>query len=121
MDQPLKLNWIKCQKNQWCSFAHVDVSFVTSQGVYVIWFAGNPGSPGKVVHVGFGNVAAHVKALRSNAYFSKYARHGTLYLTWASVAAEYREGVARYLAEKWSPLAGAAESDVAPVAVNSPW
>ena len=121
MIQPLQLNWVKCQKNKWCSFNHVDISFVTTQGVYVIWYAGNPGAPGKVVYVGHGALAAHIKALRANAYFSNFSKHGTLHLTWASVSAEYREGVARYLVEKWSPLAGGEQTDVAPIAVNSPW
>jgi len=121
MIQPLQLNWVKCQKNQWCSFNHVDVSFVATQGVYVIWYSGNPGAPGKVVYVGHGGIAAHVKALRDNGHFRTYSTRGTLYLTWASVSAKDREGVARYLAGKWAPLVAGAESDVDPIVVNSPW
>lgn len=121
MNQKLHLNWVKCQKSQWCSFQHVDISFVATHGVYVIWYVGNPGAPGKVVYVGHGSLAAHIRALRANAHFSKFARHGTLYLTWAAVPAAQREGVARYLAETWSPLAGGVETDVTPIAVNSPW
>jgi hypothetical protein len=121
LNQPLQLNWVKCQKNQWCSFNHVDVSFVSTQGVYVIWYSGNPGAPGKVVYVGHGSVAAHVKTLRANARFISFVKHGTLYLTWAAVSAKDREGVARYLAERWAPLAGGVETNVDPIAVNSPW
>lgn len=121
MKQTLQLNWVKCQKDQWCSFNHVDMSFVSTQGVYVIWYSGNPGWPSKVVYVGHGSVAAQIKSLRTSAKLSNFLKHGTLYLTWASVSAKDREGVARYLAEKWSPEVGGGETDVAPIAVNSPW
>ncbi|MGO9444444.1 MAG: hypothetical protein ACLPXB_06640 [Thiobacillaceae bacterium] len=121
MNPPLELKWVKCQKNQWCSFHHVDVSFVTTHGVYVIWFSGTPGTPGRVVYIGHGKLSAHIQALRANPNFRNYAKHGTLYVTWASVSEEYREGVARYLVEKWSPLGADAQLSSAPIAVNSPW
>jgi hypothetical protein len=121
MIQPLQLNWVKCQKNQWCSFNHVDVSYVSTQGVYVIWYSGNPGAPGKVVYVGHGSIATHIKALRNNSYFNNFLKHGTLYLTWASVPAKEQAGVAHYLAERWAPLAGGVETGADPIAVNSPW
>ena len=50
-----------------------------------------------------------------------YAKKGTLRVTWASVPAAQRDGVERYLADKWGPLVGDAHPDVEAIAVNSPW
>ena len=113
-----RLNWIKCQKDQWCSLDHVDLSYVTTQGVYVIWYAGNPG---RVIRVGQGKVSARIIADRSNPGIVHYAKLGNLHVTWAVAPARYRDGVVRYLAERLNPLVEDARPDVAPLAVNAPW
>lgn len=114
----LHLNWIKCQKNQWCPLNRVDLSYVTTQGVYVIWYSGNPG---KVVYVGQGNLSARITADRFNLDITQYAKHGRLHVTWAAVPAADRDGVVRHLADKLNPLVGAVHRDVVPLAANAPW
>lgn len=113
-----QLSWVKCNSNNWCPFSTVNLNDVTTQGVYIIWHEGNPG---KVVYVGQGDVAARIKAHRNDSALTKYAQHGELRVTWASVAAQSRDGVERYLANTWSPLVGDAHPDATPIAVNSPW
>ncbi len=113
-----RLNWIKCQKNQWCSLNHVDLTYVTTQGVYVIWHAGNPG---RVIQVGQGKVSARITADRSNPAVVHYAKVGNLHVTWAAVPARYRDGVVRYLVEQLNPLVEGARPNAAPLAVNAPW
>ena len=115
----MQLNWIKCNSgNNWCALNNVNLDAVTTQGVYIIWHAGNPG---RVVYVGQGDVAARIKAHRNNPEITKYAKLGTLFVTWATVPASQQNGVERFLADKWSPLVGDAHPDVVPIAVNSPW
>ena len=84
-----------------------------------IWHEGNPS---RVVYVGQGapvsnRFAAHQNDQRIQAYKNTV----TLRVTWASVPANQRDGVERYLADKWNPLVGDAHPAVAPIAVNAPW
>ena len=43
------------------------------------------------------------------------------HVTWASVPANQKNGVERFLADKWNPLVGDAHPDVLAIAVNSLW
>ena len=49
----------------------------------------------------------------------KYLAHG-LWVSWASVPANLRDGVERYLADRYPPLVGDCIPNVAPIAGNSP-
>lgn len=112
------LNWVKSTSNNWLPFSAVNLDGVTADGVYIIWRGGNPG---KVVYVGQGDVKARLQAHRNRTDITKYAKIGTLYVTWASVPSQQKDGVERYLANTWNPLIGDAHPDVNPIAVNSPW
>ena len=114
----LNVSWTKCGTGNWCPLASVDLSQVSAQGVYIIWHAGNPG---RVVRVGQGDIAARISAHRNDWSIMRYASDGALYVTWAAVSAQYRDGVERYLANTWRPLVGDAFPNAVPVAVNSPW
>jgi hypothetical protein len=111
------VTWIKCVGDQWCSLELVKLTDVTAQGVYIIWHGGNPS---KVVRVGQGDIAKRVGAHRFDREILAYKKNG-LYVTWASVPAAQRDGVERYLADRWSPLVGDAYPNVFPLAVNDPW
>lgn len=113
-----QLTWVKSTENTWLSFDRVNLDNVSTDGVYIIWHAGNPG---KVVYVGQGDVAARIKAHRNNTQITNYSKQGSLYVTWASVSARQKDGVERFLADKWGPLIGEAHPDALPIAVNSPW
>ncbi len=115
----MSVNWIKCNSNIWCPFESVDLSNVSTTGVYIIWHEGNPG---RVVYVGQGEIAARLKAHRNNKEITQYAKNGTLRVTWAEMGAQKdRDGIERYLANAYSPLVGDAHPDVTPIVVNSPW
>ena len=116
----LALKWFACGNDKhWCSLEHLDLSGVSENGVYIIWHEGNPG---RVVYIGQGApVCDRLAAHRGDAMIQKYKVHGTLRVTWASVPAAQRDGVERYLADKWNPLVGDAHPAVLPIAVNSPW
>lgn len=113
----LQLQWIKCGEI-YCPLENVDLSDVKTEGVYIIWHAGNPS---RVVRVGQGNIASRLNAHRNDREILAYAKYGTLRVTWATVPAAQRDGVERYLADKWKPLIGDAFPNVVPIAVNSPW
>lgn len=111
----LQIEWIKCGGGNWCPFETVDLSGVAAQGVYVIWYEGNPGA---TVYVGQGDIAARIMAHRINTQIMAYAVFGTLRVTWASVPAAQRDGVERYLADYYRPLVGDAHPDCIAIPVN---
>jgi len=116
----LTAKWFTCgSDSHWCSLVNLDLSGVTESGVYIIWHEGNPG---RVVYVGQGApISGRLAAHRKDSRILSYAKSGALRVTWASVPAAQRDGVERYLADKWKPLVGDAHPVAVPIAVNSPW
>lgn len=114
----IQLQWIKSQAGTWLEFQTFNLATAAADGVYIIWHGGNPS---KVVYVGQGDVPARLQTHRNRADIAKYANAGMLYVTWATVSAHLKDGVERFLADKWKPLIGDAHPDVVPIAVNSPW
>lgn len=114
----MELTWLKCEGDVWCSLTRLNLETVNEHGVYVIWHGGKPSH---VVYVGQGDVADRLKEHRTNPALLRHARKGELHVTWASVPAAQRDGVERYLADKYSPLEGEVHPAVAPLAVNDPW
>lgn len=116
----MNLTWNKCQGDDWCLLNSVDLSnshFDNMDGIYIIWHGGN--DP-KTVRVGQGvirdRLMAHCNDLKVQAY-SSY----TLFVTWAKVANEFKDGVETYLANTLNPLVGEYFPDVTPIQVNLPW
>jgi hypothetical protein len=115
----ISVSWVKCGDGvNWCPLETVNLSEVSTTGVYIIWHEGNPS---RVVRIGQGNIAARLGAHRRDHAVLAYGRYGTLRVTWAAVPAHQLDGVERYLANSWPPLIGDAFPDVAPLAVNSPF
>jgi hypothetical protein len=117
----MNLTWNKCGADaHWCSLENLDLDSVgDANGVYIIWHDGNPG---RVVRLGKGApIKARLSAHRCDPKVLAYRRNGTLRVTWAAVPLAQRDGVERYLANKWTPLIGDAFPDAVPIAVNSPW
>jgi hypothetical protein len=116
----MNVNWVKCEGQQWCNFQNLNLDhshFNNLGGVYIIWHGG---PQARVVRVGQGNIRDRLKAHRQDAEILKYGNLG-LFTTWADVASSYRDGVERYLAEKWKPIVGTKFPDVPVIEVNSPW
>lgn len=117
----LNLNWIKCTNNQWCDFLNLDLDhshFDNLEGVYIIWHGGvNPW----VVRVGQGIIGDRLKNHREDTKILKY-KNLRLYVIWARINnSKQRDGIEKYLAEKWQPMVGTKFPDVLPIIVNSPW
>mgnify|MGYP003678116236 CR=1 FL=1 len=107
----LQLKWVKCS-DHWCSFQNVNLASVATEGVYVIW---EDGGDNRAVRVGQGDIAKRLAQHRLDPAITQY---GQLRVTWAAVAAQYRDGVERYLAENYSPLVGDRFPAAQPIAVN---
>ena len=111
------LTWIKCQGDVWCSLEKVNLSTVTTAGVYIIWHGGNPPN---VVRVGQGKISDRLAIHRIDPDILAYKQFGELFVTWASVPAAQQDGVERYLADQSTPLVGDVFPDAAPIPVNLP-
>jgi hypothetical protein len=111
------LTWISSQGNRWCTLTEVDLSGVSTVGIYLIWYAGEPG---RMVCIGQGDIAARLRALRSEGLAQTYGEAGDLLVTWAKVSAARIDGITRYLAETWPPLIPCPTGDAVAIKVNSP-
>ena len=116
----MTLSWIKCTGNQWCQLLTVNLShnhFDGLEGVYIIWH-GQPNPA--VVYVGQGNVRERLMQHRQDPLILAYEDRG-LYVTWAKVDYLQRDGIEKFLAEKWNPKVGKNYPAVTSIPVNSPW
>jgi len=115
----MQITWQKCG-DHWCSLENLNLDKMSdTSGVYIIWHEGNPS---KVVRVGQGSpIKDRLSAHRNDDEILAYNKKGTLRVTWAAVPLNQRDGVERYLADKWKPLVGEAFPDADPIVVNSPW
>jgi hypothetical protein len=122
MPYEVTVNWIKCAGNQWCDLTKLDLShphFRGLEGVYIIWHGGqNPWT----VYVGQGLIAQRLAAHRADLDPRNlpYRLLG-LFVTWAAVGPQYRDGAERFLAERLQPRLGVRHPDVPAVVVNLPW
>jgi len=114
------LEWIKCEGNQWCNFLNVNLGhshFTGLGGVYIIWHGGQ--TPW-TVYVGQGLIAERLTAHRQEKEILQYSPSG-LFVTWAKVNANERDGVELFLSEKLQPRVGHRYPAVGPISVNLPW
>jgi len=113
----MQLNWIKCTGNVWCQLETVNLEGVGDvAGVYLIWHGGL--TP-RWVRVGQGIIKERLAAHRTDPQILAYRQHG-LFVTWASVAHELRDGIEAYLALQCAPLVGERFPQRIPVVVNLP-
>ena len=116
----LNVPWNKCKGDVWCDFLRLNLGhehFNTMEGVYIIWHGGqNPAT----VRVGQGFIRDRLAEHKQDPEILVYQPY-TLYVTWAQVAANQRDGVERYLAETLKPNVGGRFPDVNPIQVNLPW
>ena len=98
----LTLSWVKCEGGLWCPFQTVDVSNVTTSGVYVIWHGGDKL---RAVRIGQGSIADRIKAHRNDSAITAYSSLG-LYVTWAAASAAQQNGVENDRADLLQPRVG---------------
>ena len=116
----MQISWNKCQNDNWCSLNTVDLNhshFDGMEGVYVIWYLGNPGA---TVRIGQGVIRDRLQSHRQGNEIQAFSSLG-LFVTWASLQLQYRDGVEAYLGEKLKPIVGDRFPNAAPIAVNLPW
>src|ERR1700722_13982807 len=103
----MQLTWNKCNGDVWCNLYSVNLShahFDNMHGVYIIWHGGATPS---TVYVGQGFVRGRLIEHKANPQIQRYSQLG-LYVTWASVAQTYRDGVEAWLAAALHPKEGQA-------------
>ena len=116
----MRLSWNKCQGDVWCKLNRVNLEhshFDQMEGVYIIWHGG---TVPKVVYIGQGSIRQRIQHHRDNPDVQQYSNLD-LFVTWAPVSLESRNGVESHLASKWKPLVGDKHPAVNPIEVNSPW
>jgi hypothetical protein len=116
----MTLNWIKCTDDKWCDFLSVNLShshFDGMEGVYLIWHGGDQPH---TVRVGQGVIRDRIAEHRQDSDVLAFRNLG-LFVTWASVPSNQRDGVERFLGDKLSPKVGLRLPDVVPIPVNLPW
>jgi len=111
------VTWTSGADNGWCPLDAVKLAGLHTIGVFLIWYAGNPG---RVVCVGQGDISDQLAAARRDDAIQGFKGRGKLLVTWAKVSALRIDGIERFLAETWSPLVARPRSDVAAIEVNSP-
>ena len=112
-----RLVWIKSQANEWLSFERLNLSRISADGVYIIWYGGpKPGT----VRIGQGDISYRLKVHRTDPKILVYGSLG-LYATWAEVPFAQQDGIARYLADELHPIVGDQDTDATPIPVNLPW
>jgi hypothetical protein len=117
----MQLNWTRCQGDVWYKLNFVNLDhehFNNRHGVYVIWHGGTDPA---VVYVGQGDIKERLAEHQKKPEIQQY-KHLDLYVTWATVPKEYRDGVESYLADTWSPKVGVNHPQIVRrIKVNSPW
>jgi hypothetical protein len=116
----ITLNWIKHQDGKWFKLTDVDLTyphFIDLEGVYIIWYEGENHI---VVRVGQGVIKEKLSDHQTDPRIMTYKPH-SLYVTWATVLPQYRNGIERYLFEKLKPIVGFRYPNVPAIQVNLPW
>lgn len=112
----LNIYWNRCIGGSWCNFRLVNLDnshFNRMEGVYVIWQGSGP-----VIRVGQGVIKDRIADHRNDKAITS---HSNLFVTWANVSPQNRNGVERYLAETLRPVVGSSFPNAPSVAVNLPW
>jgi len=113
----MNLTWGTCgDSGSWCDFLTVNLDhsyFDMRKGVYIIWKAKGP-----VIKIGQGIIKDRLSVHRNDEAIISY---NNLFVTWASVSVQNRDGVERYLADRLKPRLGDIFPDVVPIKVNLPW
>jgi hypothetical protein len=124
--QSLAVHWVKrttgsgdSQKAVWCNLFDLPLNhehFDNLEGVYVVWHRGvDP-----VLCVGQGLIREELDRLLRDATVRSEHEGTGLYVTWAPIPREQRNGVEGYLAQTLNPMRGGDVTTTSPISVNLP-
>jgi hypothetical protein len=118
----LRVAWGNCTGGNWCQLNSINLSHdaLNVKGVYIIWHGATKQVKAAVVYVGQGVVRDRLADHRDDARIQAYADRA-LYVTWAAVQTDQRDGVEAYLSMTYAPLVGERRPAATPISVNSPW
>lgn len=117
---PLEVKWAKSQDNDWHNLLDVDLDdelLNGTEGVYIIWHGGEDPA---VVSVGEGSIWDQLIDHRHNPNILRFLRY-SLFVTWALVPADQRDGVVKYLTRVLTPKNECAVPECKQIGVNLPW
>ena len=119
---PMDPRWAKSGKGRFHRFMRLDPEAQGLSGVggvFVVWHAG---AKPKWVRVGrSGDLAATFHQLTEDDGVMAYESSGGLYVTWSLIRPEFRDGVVRFLSDRFDPLLGdGGVGKAAPVPVLAP-
>ena len=117
----MKLFWAKRRGDDWYRLNSLILSNVSDKGVYVICYDDDIDGEYVCVYVGQGSIRKRLEFHQTNPDVQFYADFGTLYVTWAKVPPQKRDGVESFLADELEPLEGERHPDVHPIKVNLPF
>jgi len=116
------IDWIKYEREgcqAWCELFQLpleDPHFNHLGGVYVIWHAGHH----PVIRVGQGYIKTELTTLRLDARLESRDRESKLFVTWARVPREDRDGIERFLHDMLDPELRDQPPEADPLTVNLP-
>jgi hypothetical protein len=102
LHSPMPAHWYRPRRGNWALLAEVDLAeprLARAGGVYIVWCRGvDP----RVLRVGHGPIRETISASRRDPGVLARAKKEVL-VTWAPIAARYRDGVVQYLADYYRP------------------
>jgi hypothetical protein len=116
----MQVTWTKCSGEVWCKLNAVRLEhahFDNRVGVYVIWHGGGSAA---TVRVGQGDIRDCITQARADTEIQAFAALG-LFVTWATVAPEHRNGVEAFLSGRLRPKVIRPLQNAIPIEVNLPW
>ncbi|MBT3306991.1 MAG: hypothetical protein HN377_10975 [Alphaproteobacteria bacterium] len=121
---PRNVSWVTSPKGQFYNFLNLDPGdhgLPGAAGVYVIWLGGR--WPEWLFIGRTDDLSVSFEELQSNRDILRYDREGPLFVTWAEIRPEFRDGVVQYLNQVIPPVIpnpNPPDEDEPPIAVFPP-
>ena len=121
---PRNVSWVTSPKGQFYNFLNLEpeaIGLSGAAGVYIIWLGGR--WPEWLFIERTEDFAMSFKELQSNQDILRYEREGRLYVTWAEIRPEFRDGVVQFLNQVIPPVIPSTNppsEDEPPIAVIPP-
>ncbi len=121
---PRDVHWVTSPKGQYYNFLNLeieDIGLSDAGGIFVIWLGGR--WPEWLFIGRSDDLEISLGDLQSNRDILRYSREGHLYVTWAEIREEFRDGVVQYLNQIIPPTLpnpNPPDEDEPPIAVFPP-